>query len=127
MKNRIITVPNMPELAFSLAIKAGNCIFVSGQTGVKDPETGEEVNGIEAQCQHCLENIKRIMETAGSSLNDVVKVTVFLRNVEDYAAMNKVYQSYFNTHRPARSTVVSGLVAPDMLIEMECIGYCSSK
>lgn len=60
-------------------------------------------------------------------MDDVVKVTVFLGNVDDFARMNEVYQSYFSQAQPARSTAVTGLVVNNMLIEMECIAYCPSK
>lgn len=123
MTKQVINVPNAPKLPFSPAIKAGDYIFVSGQGGFQDPKTGEAIEGIEAQTKQCLENMKQVLEVAGSSLDDVVKVTVFLGNVADYARMNEVYQSYFSEDRPARSTAVTGLVIPNMLIEMECIAY----
>lgn len=84
---------------------------------------GKEIKGIEAQTRQCLENMKQVLEIAGSSLDDVVKVTVFLGNVTDYIKMNEVYKSYFSKDQPARSTAVTGLVIPNMLIEMECIAY----
>jgi len=123
MTKQVINVPNAPKLPFSPAIKAGDYIFVSGQGGFQDPKTGEAIEGIEAQTKQCLENMKQVLETAGSSLGDVVKATVFLGNVADYARMNEVYQSYFPKDQPARSTAVTGLVIPNMLIEMECIAY----
>ena len=123
MTKEVINVPNAPKLPFSPAIRAGNYIFVSGQGGFEDPETGEPIKGIEGQTKQCLENIKRVLETADSSLDEVVKVTVFLGDVADYPKMNEVYQSYFPTDRPARSTAVTGLVIPNMLIEMECIAH----
>ena len=61
---------------------------------------------------------------AGASLDDAVKVTVFLRNEEDFSIMNEIYQGYFPKDKPARSTVVAGLALPNMLIEMDCIAYC---
>lgn len=127
MVREVITVPNAPKYPFSPAIKAGDYIFVSGQGGFEDPDTGKAVEGIEDQTRLCLENIKRVLEAAGSSLDDVVKVTVFLGNVDDFARMNEVYQSYFSQAQPARSTAVTGLVVNNMLIEMECIAYCPSK
>ena len=84
---------------------------------------GNLIAGIEAQTERCLENIKQVLAAAGSSLDDVVKVTIFLRREEDFATMNRVYQRYFVTNRPARSTVVAGLALPDMLIEIDCIAY----
>ena len=123
MTKQVITVPNTPKYPFSPAIRAGDYIFVSGQGGFQDPKTGGAIEGIEAQTRQCLENMKQVLETAGSSLHDVVKVTVFLGNVADYAKMNETYQSYFPKDQPARSTAVTGLVIPNMLIEMECIAY----
>ena len=84
---------------------------------------GNLIAGIEAQTERCLGNLKQVLAAAGSSLDDVVKVTIFLRREEDFATMNRVYQRYFVTDRPARSTVVAGLALPDMLIEIDCIAY----
>lgn len=126
MVKKVITIPGAPKLPFSPAIRAGDYIFVSGQVGFTDAQ-GKEVKGIEAQVRQCLENIKEVLTAAGSSLNDVVKVTVFLRYENDFAKMNEVYQSYFTKDRPARSTVIAGLAHPSMLIEMECIAYSPVK
>jgi 2-iminobutanoate/2-iminopropanoate deaminase len=126
MVKKVITVPNAPKLPFSPGIRAGDYIFVSGQAGFVDAE-GKEVKGIKAQTKLCLENIKAVLTAAGCSLDDVVKVTVFLRNQEDFAKMNEVYQSYFVKDRPARSTVVAALALPSMLIELECIAYSPAK
>ena len=124
MAKQIINVPNAPNLPFSPAIRAGDYIFVSGQGGFENPKTGEAIKDIEAQTRQCLENMKQVLQAAGSSLDDAVKVTVFLNNVADYAKMNKVYRSYFPNAQPARSTAGTGLVISGMLIEMECIAYC---
>ncbi len=124
MTKRIITVPNMPKLPLSPGIKAGDFIFVSGQVGHKNPKTGEEVRGLEAQTRQCLDSIKEVLEAAGSSLKDVVKVNVYLRNADDFARMNEVYESYFTKDHPTRCTVVPGLAHPNILIEIECIAYC---
>jgi 2-iminobutanoate/2-iminopropanoate deaminase len=126
MVKKVITIPGAPKLPFSPAIRAGDYIFVSGQVGFTDAQ-GKEIKGIEAQVRQCLENIKEVLTAAGSSLNDVVKVTVFLRNENDFAKMNEIYQSYFTKDRPARSTVITGLAHPSMLIEMECIAYSPVK
>ena len=125
MAKEVITVPNAPKRPFSPAIKAGDYIFVSGQGGFVDAE-GKEVKGIEAQTRQCLENVKQVLKAAGASLDDVVKVTVFLRNASDFAKMNEVYRSYFPTGQPARSTAVTGLAIPNMLLEIECIAYYAS-
>ncbi len=125
MAKKVITIPGAPKLPFSPAIRAGDYIFVSGQVGFVDAK-GNEIKGVEAQVRLCLENMKRVLVAAGASLDDVVKVTVFLRNEEDFAKMNEVYQGYFPEDKPARSTVIAGLALPTMLVEMECIAYCQS-
>ena len=107
----------------STGVKAGNCIFLSGQIGPVD-EKGNELKGIEAQTRQALENMKGILKEVGASLSDVVKVTIFLVNVDDFAKMNEVYRSYFTEDFPARSTVVVALARPEMLVERECIAYC---
>jgi 2-iminobutanoate/2-iminopropanoate deaminase len=91
--------------------------------GYKNPKTGDEVKGLEAQTRQCLDNIKDILAAAGATLGDIVKVNIYLKNAEDFDRMNEVYRSYFETW-PARCTVVPGLANPKMLIEIECIAYC---
>jgi 2-iminobutanoate/2-iminopropanoate deaminase len=127
MSRQIISVPNAPKMPFSPAIKTGQYLFVSGQAGFYNPKTGQEVKGIEAQTKQTLENIKEVLEAADSSLPDVVKATVFLRNADDFGKMNEVYADFFPKDYPARSTVIVGLALPQMLIEIECIAYCPSK
>jgi 2-iminobutanoate/2-iminopropanoate deaminase len=126
MGKEVITVPNAPKLPFSAAIRAGDYIFVSGQVGFVD-SGGKKVKGIEAQTQQCLENIKQILVAAGSSLNDLVKVTVFLNNASHFGQMNEVYQSYFPKDYPARSTAITSPAIPSMLVEIECIAYSPQK
>ncbi len=123
MSKKIITVPDSPKLPFSPAIKAGDFIFVSGQTGFADHRTGKEIKGIEAQTRQCLDSMKQILEAAGARLSDVVKVNVYLRNAEDFTRMNEVYVRYFPSDYPARTTVKPGLVMYPMLIEIDCIAY----
>ena len=122
MTKKVINVPNAPKLPFSPAIRAGDFIFVSGQGGFVDAE-GKEVKGIDAQTRQCLENIKNVLKAANATLDDVVKVTIFLRNVDDFPKMNETYQGYFPQDYPARSTAVTGLVMPTMLVEIECMAY----
>jgi len=121
-KKEVITVANAPKLPFSPAIRAGDYIFVSGQVGFTD-SGGKEVKGIEAQTRQCLENIKQVLQVAGSSLNDVVKVTIFLGDGSQFNQMNEVYRSYFPKDYPARSTVVTTMFIPSMLVEIECVAY----
>ena len=124
MSKEVISIPNAPNLPFSPGIKVGQFLFVSGQGGFKDPGTGEEIKGIRAQTKQCFENIKAILKSANSSLDDVVKATVIVKNAADFAEMNDAYRSYFSKDLPARTTIVADLVAPGMLVEIECIAYC---
>ena len=121
-KREFIIMPNEAALPFSSAVRAGDFIFVSGQGGDVDAQ-GNLDKRIEAQSRQCLENMKQVLQAAGSSLSDVVKVTVFLANIDDFAKMNEVYRGYFPKNAPVRSTIITGLVSSDMLIEIECIAY----
>ena len=121
-KREFIILPGKAEMPFSSAVRAGDYIFVSGTTGHLDAQ-GNSVAGTEAQTKQCLENMKQALQAAGASLSDVVKATVFLVNVDNFAKMNGVYKSYFPKDCPARATVITGLVSPDMLVEIECVAY----
>ncbi len=121
-EKKVIIMPNTTPWSLSLAVRAGDFIFVSG-TGGKVDAQGNPVEGIEAQTRQCLENMKQVLQAATSSLSDVVKVTIFLSSADSFVKMNKVYRDYFPKDAPARSTVITGLVRPDMLIEIECIAY----
>ena len=106
---------------YSQAIVAGNLVFTAGQIPL-DPATGEIVPGdIAAQTARVLDNLRGILEAAGSSLQKVVKTTVFLADMNDFAAMNEVYARYFGDHRPARSTVQAGRLPRDVRVEIEAI------
>jgi len=108
-------------LPLSPAVKAGGFVFVSGYPGFQKRETGAPIEGIEAQTRETLEVIKDTLEAAGSSLDKVVKVTVSLRNAQDFPKMNEVYRTFFPKDPPARTTLVTGMVLPKLLIEIECI------
>ncbi len=114
-----------PQGPYSQGVKAGQFVFVAGQIPLT-PE-GEFVGGdIKAQTRQVLENVKAILESAGSSLGQVVKVTVFLADMNDFAAMNEVYAEYFPERPPARAAVQSDLrFRGDVLpIEIEAIALC---
>jgi len=127
MEKEVLIPANIPDwvknmtLPFSPAIKAGGFIFTSGYPGFIDRKTGALLEGIEAQTRETLEVIKDLLEAVGSSLEKVVKVTVLLRNAQDYPKMNEVYGMFFPKDPPARSTIVTELPMPGMLIEIECI------
>ncbi|HWT66457.1 MAG TPA: Rid family detoxifying hydrolase, partial [Terracidiphilus sp.] len=109
---------------YSQAIRAGNLIFTAGQIAL-DPATGQVVTGgITEQSVRVLENLKAILEAAGSSLSRVVKATVFLKNFNDFAAMNSVYGSYLAPEGvvpPARTTVEVSRLPKDVLLEIELV------
>ena len=108
---------------YEAGMKVGNFIFTSGQIPV-DPKTNELVTGpIELQARQSLENIKGILEEEGYSLNDVVKTTVFLADINDFAAVNKVYGEYFSEHKPARSCLQVGRIPKNAGLEIEVIAY----
>lgn len=106
---------------YSQAIKSGGLLFASGQVAL-DPATNEFVAGdIAKQTERVLENVKGILEAGGSNLNRVLKTTVFLKNMGDFAAMNEVYAKYFTAAPPARSTVEVARLPKDALVEIEVI------
>ena len=108
-------------LPISYAMKAGDFVFVSGCAGHRTRETGAPIEGIEAQTRETLELIKDTLEAAGSSLDKVVKATVFLRNAQDFPAMNQVYHAFFPKDPPARTALIAGLLLPEILVEIECM------
>jgi 2-iminobutanoate/2-iminopropanoate deaminase len=106
---------------YSQAIRSGNMIFCSGQIPI-DPETGEFVQGgIAEQTEQVLKNLTAVLAAAGAELQDVVKTTVFLENMADFAAMNEVYSRYFGEVKPARSTVQAAQLPRNAKVEIECI------
>jgi 2-iminobutanoate/2-iminopropanoate deaminase len=115
------TLADGTPLPLSKAIRAGDFVFLSGQLGLD--ENGRVADGIEAQTRHCLRNIRELLALAGLDLSAVVKATVWLTEVGDFAAFNRVYAEAFADAPPVRSTVVSGLVLPGAKIEIEVIAY----
>ena len=105
---------------YSQAIKVGNLVFASGQLPA-DPATGAFPEGIEAQTRQSLANVKAILEAAGTDLQHVVKTTVFLSSMDDFAAMNGVYASTFSEPFPARSAVAVKTLPKNALVEIECV------
>ncbi|MBN1983148.1 MAG: RidA family protein [Chitinivibrionales bacterium] len=110
---------------YSQAQKTDHFVFCSGQLGI-DPETKKLAgNTIEAQTTQTLKNIREILKAGGLSLSDVVKTTVFLKNLDDFSAMNGLYEKTFGSHKPARSTVQVARLPLDGLVEIECIAVRS--
>ena len=106
---------------YSQAIRTENLVFTAGQVGL-DPVTMEMVEGgVEAQTRQALTNLKHVLEIADSGLNFVVKTTVFLNDMRDFANMNSVYAEFFPENPPARSTVQVAALPKGALVEIECI------
>ena len=125
MSKHIIQTDKAPAAIgpYSQGVKvtAGELLFTAGQIPM-DPETGEIISGdIQDQTRRVLENLKAVVEAGGSSLDKVVKATVFLKDMNDFAAMNEVYGEYFNENPPARSAVQVARLPKDVGIEIECI------
>lgn len=109
---------------YSQAVMAGGFLFASGQIPL-DPQTGELVEGrITEQTERVLKNIKAVLEEAGLDFENVVKTTVFLQNMSDFAAMNEIYSKYFIINPPARSTIQVARLPKDALVEIEIIASC---
>ncbi len=122
MSKQVIRTPNAPNPVgpYNQAIRAGNTLYVAGQ-GPIDPKTGRVVIGtIEEQATLTFENIKAILNAAGFSMNDVVKVTAYLTDLADFAKYNEIYKKYFTEPYPARATVGAQLLM-HTFIEVECI------
>lgn len=122
MSKEIIHTEKAPKAIgpYSQAVKAGNLLFTSGQLPI-NPATGEISGDMTAQTRQTLENLKAVIAAAGGTLQDVVKATVFITDLKEFAAMNAVYAEYFPNRPPARSTVeVSGL-ARGALVEIEAV------
>ncbi|GGH38008.1 RidA family protein [Paenibacillus segetis] len=105
---------------YSQGVQFGNLVFTSGQLGLV-PETGQFAEGVEAQTAQSLNNVKAILEAAGSGLDKVVKTTVYLKDMNDFAKVNEVYGSFFAQPYPARSAVEVARLPKDGLVEIEVI------
>lgn len=116
---RIAALPE--DVPFSAAVRAGNTIYVSGQIGNRRGESRLVESGIEAEAQQALDHMREALEAAGSSLDRVVKCTVFLADMSDFQRFNAVYRSYFPGHLPARSGVEVQALALGARVEVECI------
>ena len=105
---------------YSQAVIMGDVVFTSGQSPV-NPETGEIPEGAIAQAKQVFENIKNLLDASGTSINNVIKTTVFIQNMEDFSKINEVYQEYFTQPYPARSCVEVAKLPKGVLIEVEAI------
>lgn len=123
MTKEVISTEKAPGAIgpYSQAIKAGGMVFCSGQIPI-DPATGEFVSDdVAEQTEQVFKNLIAVLEAAGSGLENVVKTTVFLADMNDFGAMNEVYGRYFTSNKPARATVQAARLPKDARVEIECI------
>lgn len=107
---------------YSQAIQAGDFVYVSGQIPI-DPETSQVVEGIEAQTKQVLKNLEAILKKAGASLNQVVKFTIYLSDMEHFGTVNEIYGGFLSEPYPARATVEVSRLPKDVLVEMDVVAY----
>lgn len=125
----IVSTPDAPKAIgpYSQGIKAGGWVFTAGQVAF-DPATQQIIAGdIAAQTDRVLKNLSAILKAAGCSIRDVVRCTVFLKSMDDFAAMNEVYGKYFEAPYPARSTVEVRRLPKDVLVEIDAIAVAPSE
>jgi len=122
LNKQTVSTPNAPAAIgpYSQGVKVGNLVFTSGQLPM-NPQSGELVADIEGATKQSLDNVKAILESAGTSMDKVVKTVVFLRDMNDFVAMNTVYATYFSTNPPARSAVQVARLPKDAILEIEAI------
>ena len=122
MDKEAIVSENAPQALgpYSAGIKAGNLVFLSGQLGI-DPATGKLAEGVEAQAEQAFRNIGALLEAAGATFDDVVKVTVLLADIADFKRVNEVYARHFDEPYPARSAFQAGAIPAGGLVEIEVI------
>ncbi len=128
MKPQIISTQGAPAAIgpYSQAVKVGNFIFTSGQIPLG--LDGQVVaGGIEEQTHQVFKNLSAVLEAAGANFSDVVKATVFLKDMNLFAAVNDIYASYFGDHKPARSTIEVARLPKDVLVEIELIACVSAQ
>jgi len=123
MLKKIIETDKAPKPIgpYSQAVHFGDLLFTSGQIAI-NPETGELLNGnIEEQTNLVLENLKAVLSEAGSSLDKVIKTTIFLKDMNDFSKVNEIYSKYFGASKPARSTVEVSCLPKNVLVEIDCV------
>ena len=123
MEKKVVSTDNAPKAIgpYEQAIKVGEFVYISGQIPL-DPKTGNLVEGdIKAQTRRVMENLKGILVASGSSLERVVKATVFLKSIADFTAMNEIYAEYLGAAKPARSTVAVADLPRGALVEIDLI------
>jgi len=122
MEKKIIACRLAPKALgpYCQAVETGGFVFCSGMVGV-NPETNTAPEGVEAQARQIMENIKGLLSSQGLTLDNIVKTTIFLKNMDDFGKVNEIYGSYFTGNPPARSCVEVSRLPKDFLIEIESI------
>lgn len=126
MSKKIIKTPEAPVAIgpYSQAVKCANFVFTSGQIPI-DPASGDIVEGgVEAQTEQVINNLEKVLLASGTSLEMVIKTTVFLKNIDDFLKVNEVYRSFFKVNHPARSCVEVARLPKNVLVEIEAVAYC---
>ena len=125
MNKTIISTKNAPAAIgpYSQGVKLGNLIFTSGQIPA-DPASGEIVpGGVDTQTRQALKNLEAVLYAAGTKLDNILKTTLFIKNMDDFAAINKIYASFFCADPPARSCIEAARLPKDVLIEIEAVAF----
>lgn len=121
---KVISTENAPAAIgpYSQAIEINGMVYTSGIIGV-DPATGTPMEGIEAQAERAMTSLVNVVEAAGSKVENIVKTTVFIKNMEDFAKVNAIYKKHFKEPYPARSCVEVARLPKDLLIEIEAVAF----
>jgi 2-iminobutanoate/2-iminopropanoate deaminase len=125
---KIVSTKDAPQAIgpYSQAIEANGFVYTSGQIALRPDGTMEE-RGVEHQTHQVMKNLFYVLEAAGATFADVVKTTIYLANMEDFATVNEVYAHYFGDHKPARSTIAVKTLPKNALVEIECIALASTN
>lgn len=115
----------LPIGSYSQAVKVSDFIFISGQLPL-EPQTGKIISDdITEQTKRCMENLTEILNETGNTMENVVKTTIYLKEISDFAAVNKVYQTYFKSDFPARATLQVSALAGKAKVEIDAIAFCN--
>ena len=127
MSRTIIATPHAPGAIgpYSQAVSTGALVFTAGQIGL-NPATGQMADGLEAQTHQVMANLSAILQAAGSSLDQIVKTTIFLRDMADFKAVNAIYGAAFSSQPPARSTVAVAGLPLDARVEIEAVAVVTA-
>jgi 2-iminobutanoate/2-iminopropanoate deaminase len=125
---KIVATKDAPQAIgpYSQAIEANGFVYTSGQIALRPDGTMEE-RGVEHQTHQVMKNLFYVLEAAGATFADVVKTTIYLANMDDFATVNEVYAHYFGDHKPARSTIAVKTLPKNALVEIECIALASTN